>query len=85
MICVRCGISEPSIRMRKRHEKKVALLCRSCISRPAKTVNTDFGRCIPWHGDFTLEDEPINPDGSKYLPGERLCGMRDCVNKAHLK
>jgi hypothetical protein len=70
--------------MQKRFERRVDLLCRSCVAKPAKTVQTAFGRCIPWHGDFDAQDHPLNPDGSKFLPGERLCGYRDCCNREHI-
>lgn len=84
MVCVRCGIVEDSIRMQKRKDRKIELLCRSCVLKPAKTVQTAFGRCIPWKGDFTAQDEPLNKDGSKFLPGVRACKNRDCVNREHL-
>ena len=27
---------------------------------------------------------PIDEQGNLYLPGERVCGNKDCVNKTHI-
>jgi hypothetical protein len=46
----------------------------------------DYGHddpCIPWRGDFDDYDNPIKA-GKSYLPGNRLCGHRDCVQNSHI-
>jgi hypothetical protein len=84
MKCVRCGIAEDTRRMEQRRKRKMILLCASCDARPEKTIQTQFGKCMPWHGLFDLEDNPLKDDGTPYLKGERLCGKRDCVSTDHL-
>lgn len=84
MFCMRCGIREDSIRMTKRSERGTELLCRSCVARPAKTISGAFGKCIPWHGNFDAQDNPLNPDGTRFRPGKRICSHRDCVSLDHI-
>lgn len=84
MVCNRCGAEEDSIRMQKRLERGVDLLCRSCVAKPAKTVSSPFGKCLPWHGAFDLADNPLDDDGNPYLPGARICNHSDCVNRDHI-
>jgi hypothetical protein len=42
-----------------------------------------LGYCLPWHGDFDEQDNPIQ-DGEMYRPGIRTCGHRDCVRQSHI-
>jgi hypothetical protein len=70
--------------MDKRKDRHLEPLCRSCCSKVAKTVTTAYGKCIPWHGDFDKQDNPML-EGELYLPGERLCKCSDCVNRDHIK
>jgi len=70
--------------MAKRRDRHVELLCRSCCAKPAKTIAGPLGKCIPWHGDFDEADNPLL-DGELFLPGDRACRNRDCVNREHVK
>lgn len=60
------------------------LYCRPCRTKRERQI--DYGHsepCIPWAGDFDDNDNPIR-FGQLYLPGERKCNHRDCVQKAHI-
>jgi hypothetical protein len=35
-------------------------------------------------GDFTDDDQPVDENGFAVMPGERICGYRDCVSKHHV-
>ena len=71
--------------MEQRKERRIAILCVSCVARPAKTIKGPLDtKCIPWHGDFDAQDNPLNSEGFKFMPGKRLCNFRDCVNPDHL-
>lgn len=41
--------------------------------------------CISHTGLYDDLDNPLTDDGQPYLPGNRLCGNRDCVQLAHIK
>lgn len=84
MVCVRCGAEETSTRMEKLVARRLPLLCRSCAAKPAKTITGPLGKCLPWAGLFDLEDNPLNDDGSYYLPGKRRCEHSDCVSRDHV-
>jgi hypothetical protein len=59
-------------------------LCQTCRRKEKKI---DYGHaqpCKPWQGDFDDSDNPLK-NGRLYLPGERVCGHRDCVEKKHIK
>jgi hypothetical protein len=85
--CLRCGVMEP-VRvgaLDKRAERGHNGQCSSCNARPMQQIRRgskgDF--CRPWHGEFDDNDNPMK-NGRYYLPGERVCGHRDCVNKKHI-
>lgn len=40
--------------------------------------------CKAWMGDFTEDDQPIDASGFAVMPGERICGHRDCVSPHHV-
>ncbi len=51
-----------------------------------KTVHSNLGKCVPWHGYFDENQiTPVNDMGVPYLPGTRLCGNNDCVEKTHIE
>lgn len=48
-------------------------------------VTTDYGKCIPWHGQFASDwTTPLDENGKPFLFGERLCKNLDCVNPEHV-
>ena len=51
--------------------------------RPAKTISYGFGKpCKPWGGEFDRDENPL-VDGELFMPGERICGHKDCVELEH--
>lgn len=59
------------------------LYCLEC-RRSEKRI--DYGHsepCIPWRGDFDLDDNPMK-NGQPHKPGERKCNHRDCVQDSHI-
>jgi hypothetical protein len=84
MLCERCGYEDTTGLLEKRVDRGASKLCSSCRARPATTVKTEFGECLPWSGDFDTNDNPLNKDGSLYLPGLRKCGNSDCVQLDHV-
>lgn len=57
--------------------------CESCRAVRVETIEYESGICIPWGGDFDLNDHPML-NGEYYLPGYRICDHRDCVNIQHV-
>ncbi len=78
-LCFRCGIPWEDEK-RKRND----LLCVSCRARPAKSIKFGAEHCIPWHGQYDVEDNPLL-HGELFLPGERTCGHKDCCNVMHIQ
>lgn len=72
-------------RLAKRKERGADLLCESCCARPAKSVRTAYGKCLPHHGAFDQFDNPIDFNGRPIKPGFRLCGYADCVAVSHIR
>jgi len=42
------------------------------------------GRCEPYRGEVDEEFRPIDTKGKLFLPGERTCRKKDCVNPSHI-
>lgn len=40
--------------------------------------------CIGHRGDLDANDNPLDKSGNLFMPGERLCKARDCVNPLHI-
>ncbi len=79
--CERCGFRWDSATSNRNNRK-----CQSCRATRARTVNSNLGKCHPWHNDFA-EDEitPVDEDGIPVLTGVRKCGKQDCVNPDHVE
>lgn len=63
--------------------------CRDCNATPRKvevSIHPSLGRiaCVPYVGEVNENWQPINAVGDLYLPGERICGHKDCVNSNHI-
>jgi hypothetical protein len=79
--CRRCGLRWDSNTARKN-----VLLCSSCRARKAKTVPSGIDKCFPWHGMFGNDElTPVDEEGFPVLPGDRICGRKDCVNVEHIE
>jgi len=82
LTCRRCGFTEfvPADKRRRKDE-----LCADCRRRPAKTINYGLAKsCIPWSGEFDQDDNPIEW-GHLFMPGNRVCGHRDCCEPSHVR
>lgn len=84
-ICTRCGWAwqYPSNYIGRGYDGS---LCADCKARPAvvaksKLVDTP---CRPWTGEVDDLFRPLK-DGRLYKPGNRVCGYKDCVAKAHIQ
>lgn len=80
--CIRCGYADEAIT--KRVERGGQPICNSCAARPAQRVQTKYGTCRPHRGLFDNFDNPLDPNGSPYRPGVRLCGNSDCIERSHI-
>ena len=40
--------------------------------------------CVPHKGEVDNDFRPLNKAGRLYMPGERICGLKDCVKRAHV-
>lgn len=76
LLCLICGFL---LEERRRRNDD---LCNSCRMRPAKSIKYNDDVCIPWHGEFDYNDNPV-VSGMLFMPGVRVCGHRDCVNPNH--
>lgn len=77
-----CLICQATWSIHEARENK-QIYCRMCRSHESAI---DYGHddpCLPWRGDFDDDDNPIKY-GRLHLPGNRLCGHRDCVQNSHI-
>jgi hypothetical protein len=92
--CTRCGQAQNYEQVYKRVIRKAvnALWCRDCrddrkeIRRDHSWKHPALGRiyCWLWTGDLDDNWQPIDDDGQLYRPGERICGLKDCVKQSHI-
>jgi hypothetical protein len=59
--------------------------CGSCKAVPALTIWRNGVRCVPWQGDFDLDNYWPLKDGQPHLVGPRSCGNADCVVPSHVQ
>jgi hypothetical protein len=82
--CERCGY-ESITSSRNLYRQTNLKLCKSCKATPANSYQHNGLSCTPHRGDVDLDTmAPIDHDGNPYLPGHRICGMADCVNRGHV-
>ena len=92
--CAGCLIALNTSAFLKRVQRGVvnADLCEDCrdFGKPIKTVYTwkhpVLGTiiCVPHRGEVDDDLNPINKAGKLYMPGERICGLKDCVKRSHI-
>lgn len=78
-----CLICDTSWELHDGRENK-HIYCLDCRRTERKI---DYGMsepCVPWTGEFDLDDNPVR-HGKAYLPGERHCNHKDCVQKSHIQ
>lgn len=83
-VCDRCGLQFTFHARYLYRDEYNPDLCRGCKARPLDKVQFGNDYCVPWHGDYDPEDNPLL-DGALYRPGVRTCGHRDCVRPAHIQ
>jgi hypothetical protein len=92
--CPRCGIATTAEQVYKRKIRNVENYdyCRDC--RDTRTeIRRDYGwvhpvlgkiKCWLWTGELNDDWWPIDEQGNLFRPGERLCGLKDCVRLTHV-
>ena len=86
MNCERCGmeVSEGAVERRKARGTYNGL-CQDCrITKPQYQIKYDGDICQPWRGRVDEDFNPIDEHLRPYLPGQRTCGHKDCVNRQHV-
>lgn len=89
--CTRCGIDAFSEEAwQQRLIRQLSMVCVDCeryFNGPVVVVSKKNakvkGVCRSWHGDYDLEDNPLDKDGNRFAGDVALCGHRDCVTQAH--
>jgi len=92
--CWRCGVPIDARVFWKRVSRKMANPdeCKDCrdTAKEQRTVHVwkhpTLGQitCKPYKGDLNDDWLPVTKDGRLYMPGERLCGLKDCVQESHV-
>jgi hypothetical protein len=92
--CPRCGITTDKEQVYKRKIRNAVnpTWCRDCrddrteIRRSYKWLHPVLGKiyCLLWQGELNDDWWPVDEDGQLVAPGERLCGLKDCVKQVHI-
>lgn len=85
MNCERCGmeVSEAAVERRKARGTYDGK-CSDCRNGMATEIKYNGTVCRPWRGEVDEDFNPIDRNLKLYLPGQRTCGHKDCVNKEHI-
>lgn len=88
--CKRCGIDAFSEEAwQARQTRGGSLHCADCERfYTGAILVVDYkkkvkGACRSWHGDYDLDDNPLDKDGNRFAGDVALCGHKDCVTQAH--
>jgi len=92
--CVWCAIPVSVNLITKRVARNAPnpYACRDCrddridIQRDKRWRHKTLGIivCNPWPYELDELWRPITDDGDLYRPGERICGLKDCVRLVHV-
>ena len=92
--CSWCGIAVSMTVVVKRKARNVddPEACRDCrdnkvdIQRYKKWTHKTLGLiiCHPWSEELDDQWRPIDENGQLVRPGERICGLKDCVKPEHV-
>jgi hypothetical protein len=96
--CVWCGnwITQAAYSKRKERQLPDLDVCKDCRDvRKAEAVNSRKKKridhpelgvvyCVIWDGELNDDWFPIDDEGKPFVPGERICGFKDCVNTTHV-
>lgn len=77
-----CLICNQEWQIHENRENK-NIFCRMCRSHESAI---DYGHedpCIPWRAEFDDDDNPV-VSGQLYMPGDRVCNHKDCVQPKHI-
>ena len=93
--CWKCGVEIPFKVFWKRVSRKIANPdeCKDCKDTSLQQkkeytwTHPELGviTCYPYKGELDDDWRPITKDGRLYMPGERVCGLKDCVRSSHVK
>jgi hypothetical protein len=96
--CVWCGnwITKFAYTKRVGRDLPDANVCKDCrdVRKAAslgsrinkKTVHPELGvlYCAIWRFELNEDWHPIDDEGNLFMPGLRICGLKDCVNSEHV-
>jgi hypothetical protein len=96
--CVWCGqwITKNSCMKRVERNLPDWNVCKDCrdIRKAAslgsrinkKTIHPELGvlYCAIWKYELNEDWHPIDDEGNLFMPGLRICGLKDCVNSEHV-
>lgn len=89
--CDRCGqpVCRRVISKRLTRKSETPKRCFACLAKPVVRIayqHPVLGEiwCNPYEGNLNDDLYPVDDLGELYLPGERICGHKDCVNSNHI-
>lgn len=97
--CVWCGqwISKDAFRKRTVRKLGQADTCKDCrdTRKEFSIANTrqqknwkhpQLGHitCYIWLDELNDDWLPVDDEGNLFMPGQRICGLKDCVNSKHV-
>lgn len=98
LLCVWCAQPIPKNIYEKRiaREDPQADACKDCkdvasyedveIRKARRWVHPVLGwiQCTVFLGELNDDWNPVDEDGQLFRPGQRICGLKDCVNLTHI-
>lgn len=96
--CVWCGNWITKFAYTKRVSRQLpdADVCKDCrdVRKSAilserinkRTVHPTLGLlwCVIWKAELNEDWHPIDDEGELFMPGQRICGYKDCVAVTHV-
>jgi hypothetical protein len=96
--CVWCGnwITRFAFEKRKERKRTDADVCKDCrdTRKSESLANKKKFRnehktlgilwCVLWNGELNEDWLPIDDEGQLFMPGHRICDLKDCVNSNHV-
>ena len=91
ILCIQCGQTIPTTTWEKRKSRKrvdwnQCKDCRAVANPRVSRVHPILGRieCKAYMGEVNDFWQPVDLNGDLFMPGERICGASDCVNRNHV-
>jgi hypothetical protein len=84
--CSHCGANSLSREAIQKRQSRGSSrrICLDCSASKKTTLAYGDLICKPWGGDFDLDTLAPIKDGHLVMPGERICGHKDCVEPSHV-